>query len=124
MRHTGVEFAVSDGVLRIYTGDLTSAKEALELGLVNKVINAETLPAEAARVIEKIKSKSQRSIRLVKKAANEGLSDGLEDGPESERSLYSSVLGSPGRRRTSSILFGGGPGSGRGRSGCLTKARS
>jgi enoyl-CoA hydratase len=78
----------------IYTGEPLSAKEALDVGLVNKVVEAEMLQAEAARIIEKISSKDQRNLSLVKKALNKGLSTGLQAGLELESELYASILSS------------------------------
>lgn len=78
----------------IYTGDLISAKEALELGLVNSVVEPEGLSSEAARIIERIRSKSPRNISLAKRAVNEGMTGPLEAGLRLERELYSRVLSS------------------------------
>jgi len=76
----------------IYTGELISAQEALGLGLVNRVVDAGKLETEAARIIEKIKSKSQRNLRLVKRTLNAGLSAGLQAGLLKESELYAEVL--------------------------------
>jgi enoyl-CoA hydratase len=78
----------------IYTGDTISAEEALELGLVNGIFDGNMLQSEAAKVIEKIKSKSPRSLSLAKRAINRGLSTDLQSGLRMERELYARVLAS------------------------------
>lgn len=93
----------------IYTGDLISAREALELGLVNRVVSARALQAEAARICERIKSKDRGNLRLVKEAINAGLSMSLKDGLEFETKLYSNVLRSrETKRRIEAFLHGRG----------------
>ena len=78
----------------IYTGDLISAKEALELGLVNRVVEPEQLSSEVTKILERVKSKSQRNMALVKRVMNKGLAGQLEAGLRLESELYSSVLSS------------------------------
>lgn len=78
----------------IFTGSLISAKEASEAGLVTRVVDADRLRAEAAGIIQRLRTKSHGNLRLVKKAINEGLWKGQASGLELESRLYSEVLGS------------------------------
>jgi len=78
----------------IYTGDTISAEEALELGLVNGVFDGNMLQSEAAKIIEKIKSKSPRNLSLAKRAINKGLSADLQSRLRMESELYARVLAS------------------------------
>jgi enoyl-CoA hydratase len=76
----------------IYTGNLISASEAYQWGLVTRLVETDRLEGEAAAIAEKIRTKSGESLRLVKRAINDGLSVGLEDGLEIETSLYARNL--------------------------------
>lgn len=78
----------------IYTGNLIPASDAFQSGLVTRVVEADRLEGEAAAIAEKIRTKSGESLRLVKKAINDGLSVGLDDGLEMETKLYGKVLAS------------------------------
>lgn len=57
----------------IYTADIIDAKEALRIGLVNKVVAPDQLLEAAKEMAKKIASKAQIAIRLAKQAVNEGL---------------------------------------------------
>ncbi|KAL7462056.1 hypothetical protein ACHAXS_002455, partial [Conticribra weissflogii] len=57
----------------LLTGDLISAKEALEYGLVNKVVFPERLEEETMELATKIASKSDFGVRLGKKMFYEQL---------------------------------------------------
>lgn len=76
----------------IFTGRLISADEALSIGLVNMVVPAGDLKVEAAKLAERILSKSPRTLILAKKAINEVLSSTQAEGLALEGELYSRVL--------------------------------
>ena len=76
----------------IFTSRLISAQEALELGVVNMVLPKEKLSEEAAKICEKMKSKSPASLRLAKQAINLAFSVPLDEGLRIESGLYSKVL--------------------------------
>lgn len=78
----------------IFTGRLISADEALEWGLVNKVVEPALLQEEAAKIVASIRTKSQDNLRLVKRVMEQGLSRGLEAGLELESDGYARVLAS------------------------------
>lgn len=72
----------------ILTGDMISAQEAKDLGLVNKVVpNAEVLK-QALGMAKKIASKGQIAVRSALRAIEEGLKGSLEDGLKLEASLF------------------------------------
>jgi enoyl-CoA hydratase/3-hydroxyacyl-CoA dehydrogenase len=64
----------------IFTGDIITAKEALEIGLVNKLVPSDTLLQEAKGLANKIASKAPIAIKLAKSAINKGLEISLEHG--------------------------------------------
>ncbi|MFC7157658.1 enoyl-CoA hydratase/isomerase family protein [Halomarina halobia] len=57
----------------LMTGDLISAKEAEELGLVNHVVPAEELDERTAEMIDKLASGPQTAIQFTKKTLNSWL---------------------------------------------------
>jgi enoyl-CoA hydratase len=64
----------------IYIGDIIDANTALTLGLVNKVVPAGNLMAEAKELAQKLLSKSSVILSLAKKAINGGADMGLSSG--------------------------------------------
>jgi enoyl-CoA hydratase len=56
----------------IYTGDIIDASTALSIGLVNKVVPAESVLDEARQMAQKILSKSGIALYYAKKAINSG----------------------------------------------------
>jgi enoyl-CoA hydratase len=79
----------------IFTGDLISAQDALELGLVNRVAEGRALQEELDRIVSRIVSKSSKNLRLAKKAIHEGMRAGVSSGFRIESGLYAEILGSP-----------------------------
>ncbi len=52
----------------LFTGDVLSAQEALEIGLVNRVVPHDRLMEETLILAEKIASKPPLAIRMIKRA--------------------------------------------------------
>jgi enoyl-CoA hydratase len=71
----------------ILTAETITAAEALEIGLVNKVVRKE-LAAEASALAESIASKGPIALRFIKEAVNKGLDLTLEQGLRLEGDLY------------------------------------
>lgn len=57
----------------LFTGSRITADEALEIGLVNKVVSPETLMAEAMELAGKIVEIAPIAIKYIKEAVNRGL---------------------------------------------------
>jgi len=76
----------------IFTGDRISAKEAMELGIVNKVVPADQLMNVVNEFIEKIKSKSPVVIRAAKEAINMSLEMSLSEGFKYETQLFAQLF--------------------------------
>ncbi len=72
----------------ILTTETISAEEALEIGLVNKVIAKEELVSEAEAIAKTIASKAPIALRYAKEAVNKGLDLTLEQGLHLEADLY------------------------------------
>ncbi len=71
----------------IFTGDMIDANRALQIGLVNRVVPAESLLDEAKQLAQKIVSKAPLAVRYAKQAINEGLQVDLERGQLIEQDL-------------------------------------
>lgn len=76
----------------IFTGDLLTAEEAKEIGLVNKVVEPEKLIEETINVANKIISKGQIAVRYAKRAINYGIEAGLYPGLELEKTLFGNLF--------------------------------
>ena len=63
----------------IYTGKTITAQEALQLGLVNKVIPHDELMKETMAVAAQIKANGPFSVRLAKECINRSLSLGIDE---------------------------------------------
>lgn len=64
----------------ILTGEPVDAKEAERIGLVNKVVPADQLMAEAKKMAKKITSKSPSTVRLAKIAVHSGADTNFDAG--------------------------------------------
>jgi enoyl-CoA hydratase/carnithine racemase len=65
-----------------------SANEALEIGLINKVVPSGDLSAEVARLAENIAARGPLALRYLKEAVNKGMDLTLEQGLRLEADLY------------------------------------
>ncbi|CAI9830899.1 MAG: enoyl-CoA hydratase-related protein [Nitrosopumilus sp.] len=68
----------------VYTGRMISAAEAEEIGLVNSVVPADSLEAEAQKMAEVIAGNSGMGVRMSKRAINAGRNADLGTGLEVE----------------------------------------
>jgi enoyl-CoA hydratase/carnithine racemase len=72
----------------LMTGDTVSAQEALEMGLVSRVVVAGKLAEEAQKLAETVAAKGPIALRYLKEAVNKGLDMTLEQGLRLEADLY------------------------------------
>jgi enoyl-CoA hydratase len=72
----------------ILTGDAIGADEALRIGLVNKVVPAAELLAEAKKCAEKIAQKGPVAVALAKRAVRAAAELPLNEGNRLERELF------------------------------------
>lgn len=77
----------------IYTGRLINVEEALQFGLVNKVVSSEKLLEEAIHFMEKILEKAPIAIRYSKVAINTGINLDLHNALELEKNLAALSFG-------------------------------
>lgn len=72
----------------ILTGRPFKAAEALEMGLVNKVVPEDQVLAEATTLAQSIAEKPAIAVQLAKRAVLEAFNTNLENGLEYERKLF------------------------------------
>ena len=70
------------------TADMINATEALETGLVSRVVTPESLAGEVQKLAESIAAKGPIALRYLKEAINKGLDMTLEQGLRLEADLY------------------------------------
>ena len=72
----------------LFTGEILTAEEAYNIGLVNKVVKREALVSEVETLAESLAGKAPIALRYVKEAVNKGLDLTLEQGLRLEADLY------------------------------------
>ncbi len=72
----------------LFTADPVDAREALRIGLINRLVEGQELMGEVERVARDIASKAPLSLRFLKEAVNRGLDFSLEQGMKLEMDLY------------------------------------
>jgi len=72
----------------ILTGEIIDSAEALEYGLVTKIVPADMLTAEAETLAKSIAAKAPVSLRYIKEAINKGMDMTMEQGLRLEADLY------------------------------------
>jgi enoyl-CoA hydratase/carnithine racemase len=72
----------------VLTGEVIRATEALEVGLVNKVVSSENLASEAENLARTIATKAPIALRYAREAVNKGLDLTLDQGLRFEADLY------------------------------------
>ena len=76
----------------IFTGDIIDAQEALRIGLVNRVIEQESLLEEVNNIANKIVSVGSTAVRLVKTVINRGIDTNLTTASSYETEAFSVVF--------------------------------
>ncbi|MDX9787895.1 MAG: enoyl-CoA hydratase-related protein [Desulfobacterales bacterium] len=75
----------------IFTGRIIDAKEAYQIGLVNRVVPHEQLINEAQNLAQEILNKGPIAIKFAKEAINSSLEFSLRDGLDLELSLFGKI---------------------------------
>ncbi len=73
----------------IFTGELLDANEALELGLVNRVVDFPDLVPAVQQIAQKLKEKSPLILRFAKECVNKSIESNLQTGLALESELFS-----------------------------------
>ncbi len=88
----------------IFTGKMVSAQEAKELGLVNKVVPAETLMDEVMKTAKAMAAKGRVSLRAAKEAVNRGMDVDLATGCSIEIDAFALCMASQDAREGTSAF--------------------
>lgn len=86
---------------------LISADQALELGLVSKVVSAEELPGEARSKAEKLAAKAPHYVRMAKLLVAQSLDNTLADHLQLERHGIADSMATKDLREGVTAFFGG-----------------
>jgi enoyl-CoA hydratase len=78
----------------LLTGDMISAPRAFEIGLVNRVVPAAELMAEAKKLAQTLASKAPIATRYIIEAVNQGLDAPLTVGQYVETALFGAIASS------------------------------
>ena len=89
----------------IFTGKMISAAEALQLGLVNKVVPSDTLIEEVMKTADLIATKGKVSLREAKQAVNKGMNVDLATGCSIEIDAFSLCYASPDAKEGTSAFL-------------------
>src|SRR5262245_28136489 len=82
----------------LLTGDMIGAQRAHEIGLVNRVVPAADLMAEARKLAHLLASKAPLAVRYILEAVNHGLETPFAHGEYLETSLFGSIASSDDMR--------------------------
>ncbi|WP_425447809.1 short-chain-enoyl-CoA hydratase [Dethiothermospora halolimnae] len=72
----------------IYTGNMIDANEAIDIGLVNKVVSKDELMDSAMNMAKKIASNGQLAVKYSKIAINKGIETDMETAMEIENNVF------------------------------------
>jgi E-phenylitaconyl-CoA hydratase len=79
------------------TGDRISAAEALQMGLISRVVDGEELVPAALEMAQRIAENAPLAVQMTRKAIREGLNMPLAQGLALERSLFTVIRDSEDR---------------------------
>ncbi len=83
----------------LFTGEIIDAGEAEKIGLVNRVVAADSLLDEARELAGIIIEKAPLAIRWTKEAVNFGLNEGVEKGITFERNVFALCFSTEDQRK-------------------------
>jgi enoyl-CoA hydratase len=87
---------LNNALYLLLTADMITADEALRMGLVQKVVEADQLMAEAMAMATKIASKGPKAVKKIKKVTREGMLTDFNSGSELESEEFGSLFGNEG----------------------------
>lgn len=84
---------LANALYMLTTGEMISAGEALNMGLVQKVVEPENLMAETMRLAGVIASKGPQAVKAVKAVTRKGFEDDFEKACTMESQVFGSLFG-------------------------------
>ena len=97
----------------IFTGRFVKADEALAIGLVDRLVPADQVYAEAVAWAGQFTSAASYAVRAAKEAIDRGLEVALETGLEIERQQFAALFATEDRTNGMRSFFENGPGKAR-----------
>ncbi|MDP2319133.1 MAG: enoyl-CoA hydratase-related protein [Acidobacteriota bacterium] len=82
----------------LLTGDMVSAARAYEIGLVNRVVPAAELMAEATKLAQALAAKAPIAVRFILEAVDQGLESPFAAGEYLETTLFGTIASSADMR--------------------------
>jgi len=82
----------------LLTGDMVSAQRAYEIGLVNRVVPAAELMAEATKLAQALAAKAPIAVRFILEAVHQGLESPFAAGEYVETTLFGTIASSADMR--------------------------
>lgn len=82
----------------LLTGDMVSAERAYAIGLVNRVVPAAELMAEATKLAQALAAKAPIAVRFILEAVNQGLESPFAAGEYLETTLFGTIASSADMR--------------------------
>lgn len=82
----------------LFLGEMISSQEALEIGLVDKVVPQESLIGETEKLAQKLAEKPSLAMQMMKLAVNSGANMDLESALKLEFSCFGNVFTSEDRK--------------------------
>lgn len=95
---------LSNALYLLYTADMITADEALRMGLVQKVTEADKLIPEAVEIAKKIASKGPEAVKKVKLVTRKGLLGHFNEGCDLESKEFGSLFGNEGTEGMKAFL--------------------
>lgn len=83
----------SNALLLLLTGDIINAEEALRMGLVQKVVEADQLMIEANALAQKIASKGTKAVQKAKETVRKGMQMEFKDACAMESVEFGNLFG-------------------------------
>jgi enoyl-CoA hydratase len=94
----------------VFSGRMVSAEEALQIGLVDKVVPSADVAAEATTLARRFASGPPLALKAAKQAIDEGLQAGLDAGLLMEREAFAQLFSTEDQKIGMQSFFEQGPG--------------
>ncbi|WP_017727867.1 enoyl-CoA hydratase [Halalkalibacterium ligniniphilum] len=78
----------------LWLGETMSAKEAYQLGVINRLVAPEIVFEEAMKFAKRLSKQAPLSLKLIKEAVNKAVDSSLQDGLQLERKNFYLLFGS------------------------------